>query len=164
MMTAESDVGALVRLSPAVNFLLVPRYPHISEPHPLQPPEIRPSRLSSPPSIGPSTSMNPAPCALRIRKPSKIRPRFFARMRHPHGGFRNMFHVKHFAPAAPQPHPRPLFLNPQPLYSSCRGNPAMAINGRRNKPFGPGGSTRRLHPSPAGTGFCGGELRSTRAY
>ena len=23
---------------------------------------------------------------------------------------------------------------------------AMAINGRRNKPFGPGGSTRRLHP------------------
>ena len=24
----------------------------------------------------------------------------------------------------------------------------MAINGRRNKPFGPGGSTRRLHPSP----------------
>ena len=25
----------------------------------------------------------------------------------------------------------------------------MAINGRRNKPFGPGGSTRRLHPSPA---------------
>jgi hypothetical protein len=24
--------------------------------------------------------------------------------------------------------------------------PAMAINGRRNKPFGPGGSTRRLHP------------------
>src|SRR6516162_1002386 len=27
----------------------------------------------------------------------------------------------------------------------CRRNPAMAINGRRNKPFGPGGSTRRLH-------------------
>ena len=24
--------------------------------------------------------------------------------------------------------------------------PAMAINGRRNKPIGPGGSTRRLHP------------------
>ena len=31
------------------------------------------------------------------------------------------------------------------LYSSCRGNPAMAINGQRNKPIGPGGSTRRLH-------------------
>ena len=24
----------------------------------------------------------------------------------------------------------------------------MAINGHRNKPYGPGGSTRRLHPSP----------------
>src|SRR3954468_2264872 len=24
--------------------------------------------------------------------------------------------------------------------------PTMAINGRRNKPIGPGGSTRRLHP------------------
>ena len=30
----------------------------------------------------------------------------------------------------------------------CRGNPAMAINGRRNKPIGPGGSTRRLHQNP----------------
>ena len=29
--------------------------------------------------------------------------------------------------------------------SGCRRKPAMAINGRRNKPFGPGGSTRRLH-------------------
>jgi hypothetical protein len=27
----------------------------------------------------------------------------------------------------------------------CRREPAMAINGRRNKPIGPGGSTRRLH-------------------
>src|ERR1700693_3777170 len=27
----------------------------------------------------------------------------------------------------------------------CRRKPAMAINGRRNKPFGPGGGTRRLH-------------------
>ena len=26
--------------------------------------------------------------------------------------------------------------------------PAMEINDRRNKPFGPGGSTRRLHQSP----------------
>jgi len=39
----------------------------------------------------------------------------------------------------------------------------MAINGRRNKPIGPGGSTRRLHQSPAGTGFGGGEIGSTRA-
>jgi len=28
---------------------------------------------------------------------------------------------------------------------NCRREPAMAINGRRNKPIGPGGSTRRLH-------------------
>ena len=27
----------------------------------------------------------------------------------------------------------------------CRRESAMAINGRRNKPIGPGGSTRRLH-------------------
>ena len=45
----------------------------------------------------------------------------------------------------------------------CWGNPAMAINGRRNKPIGPGGSTRRLHQSPASTGFGGGEIGSTRA-
>jgi len=45
----------------------------------------------------------------------------------------------------------------------CRGNLAMAINGRRNKPIGPGGSTRRLHQSPASTGFGGGETGSTRA-
>ena len=46
---------------------------------------------------------------------------------------------------------RPLssfFVSLQRLYWVCRGNPATAINGRRNKPFGPGGSTRRLHPSP----------------
>src|SRR5688500_14541869 len=51
-----------------------------------------------------------------------------------------MFHVKHSR--------RSFFVNPSRLYSECWGNPAMAINGRRNKPFGPGGSTRRLHPSP----------------
>jgi hypothetical protein len=41
-------------------------------------------------------------------------------------------------------------LPPSPVtpYISCAGLPAMAINGRRNKPFGPGGSTRRLHHSP----------------
>jgi len=33
-------------------------------------------------------------------------------------------------------------------YIRGAGSPAMEINDRRNKPFGPGGSTRRLHPSP----------------
>src|SRR3954447_5522377 len=33
-------------------------------------------------------------------------------------------------------------------YIGEAGSPAMEINGRRNKPFGPGGSTRRLHQSP----------------
>src|SRR5450759_5953833 len=68
---------------------------------------------------------------------------------------RNFFTTKHSA--------RSLFLKPQRLYSKCWGNPAMAINGRRNKPFGPGGSTRRLHPLPARLGFGGGEIGSTRA-
>src|ERR1041385_238202 len=54
------------------------------------------------------------------------------------------------------------FLNLLRLYWGCRRKPDMAINGRRNKPFGPGGSTRRLHPSPASTGFGGAELASTR--
>ena len=35
----------------------------------------------------------------------------------------------------------------------------MAINGRRNKPFGPGGSTRRLHPSSAENGLRRGRNR-----
>src|ERR1700745_4315828 len=34
------------------------------------------------------------------------------------------------------------------LILGVAGSPAMEINGRRNKPIGPGGSTRRLHPSP----------------
>ncbi len=42
---------------------------------------------------------------------------------------------------------RSFFVNLPRLYSNRRGNPAMAINGRRNKPIGPGGSTRRLHQS-----------------
>src|SRR5579859_7329675 len=33
-------------------------------------------------------------------------------------------------------------------YISGAGSPAMEINDRRNKPFGPGGSTRRLHQNP----------------
>ena len=36
-------------------------------------------------------------------------------------------------------------LSLRPYIPRCRGNPAMAINGCRNKPIGPGGSTRRLH-------------------
>lgn len=42
--------------------------------------------------------------------------------------------------------PGPFFSAREPLYWGCRRKPAMAINGRRNKPIGPGGSTRRLHP------------------
>ena len=38
-----------------------------------------------------------------------------------------------------------LSLRPHSPYIEAAGLPAMAINCRRNKPFGPGGSTRRLH-------------------
>ncbi len=31
------------------------------------------------------------------------------------------------------------------IYIKGAGSPAMAINGYRNKPIGPGGGTRRLH-------------------
>src|ERR1700732_4453519 len=41
--------------------------------------------------------------------------------------------------------PRSFFVNLLCIYWGCRREPAMAINGRRNKPFGPGGGTRRLH-------------------
>ncbi len=44
-------------------------------------------------------------------------------------------------------------------YIRGAGSPAMEINGRRNKPFGPGGSTRRLHPSPSNGGFRRGRNR-----
>jgi hypothetical protein len=37
------------------------------------------------------------------------------------------------------------FCLPRGLYRVCWLRSAMAINGRRNKPFGPGGGTRRLH-------------------
>src|SRR5262245_17247467 len=38
-----------------------------------------------------------------------------------------------------------LFSSARKAYiDGCRREPAMAINGRRNKPIGPGGSTRRL--------------------
>src|SRR6516162_1232839 len=41
-----------------------------------------------------------------------------------------------------------LFFSTFAAYIGGAGSPAMEINNRRNKPFGPGGSTRRLHPSP----------------
>src|SRR6202051_760981 len=41
-----------------------------------------------------------------------------------------------------------LFFSTFAPYIRGAGSPAMEINCRRNKPFGPGGSTRRLHPSP----------------
>src|SRR4029077_2286431 len=41
--------------------------------------------------------------------------------------------------------PRSFFGNLPRLYSFRRRKPAMAINGRCNKPIGRGGSTRRLH-------------------
>ena len=48
------------------------------------------------------------------------------------------------APSAPPA----LFFSKLAPYIRGAGSPAMEINDRRNKPFGPGGSTRRLHPSP----------------
>src|SRR6185312_9386149 len=50
----------------------------------------------------------------------------------------------------PQPVRRPsaLFFFQLAPYIGGAGSPAMEINDRRNKPFGPGGSARRLHPSP----------------
>ena len=50
----------------------------------------------------------------------------------------------------------------QPILPTPAARLAMAINRRRNKSFGPGGSTRRLHRSPcAVAGFGGGEIGST---
>ena len=49
-----------------------------------------------------------------------------------------------------------LFFSTLAPYIGGAGSPAMEINCRRNKPFGPGGSTRRLHPSPP---FIGGLRR-----
>ena len=43
-----------------------------------------------------------------------------------------------------------LFFSTFGPYIEGAGSPAMEINGRRNKPFGPGGGTRRLHQSPSG--------------
>jgi hypothetical protein len=46
------------------------------------------------------------------------------------------------------PHRPALFFCKLAPYIEGAGSPAMEINDRRNKPFGPGGSTRRLHQSP----------------
>ena len=114
----------------------VPRAMHGSE---YRPPRHRkrrwpgPAHACSGPSISPSTSINgPHPPSIMRRAHAQVQEnqQLFDR---------NFFTTKHSA--------RSLFLKPQRLYSKCWGNPAMAINGRRNKPFGPGGSTRRLHPS-----------------
>src|SRR6266513_3570116 len=55
-------------------------------------------------------------------------------------------------PGEPVPVPKcpvwALFFSTFAPYIEGAGSPAMEINCRRNKPFGPGGSTRRLHPSP----------------
>ena len=60
--------------------------------------------------------------------------------------------------------PSALFFSKIAPYIGGAGSPAMEINDRRNKPFGPGGSTRRLHQNPLfGMGFGGGEPGSTRA-
>ena len=52
-----------------------------------------------------------------------------------------------------------LFFSTLAAYIGGAGSPAMEINCRRNKPFGPGGSTRRLHPSPPQRGFRRGRNR-----
>ena len=44
--------------------------------------------------------------------------------------------------------PSALFFSKLAPYIGGAGSPAMEINDRRNKPFGPGGSTRRLHQNP----------------
>lgn len=54
-------------------------------------------------------------------------------------GVRNKFHCSLHNTAARHLHPRPT----APILSVPAT--AMAINGHRNKPIGPGGSTRRLH-------------------
>ncbi len=58
----------------------------------------------------------------------------------------------------PFPTPRASLYSQVPLART-----AMAINGSRNKPFGPGGSTRRLHHSPAARAqghSCGASSRN----
>ena len=51
--------------------------------------------------------------------------------------------------------PAALFFFRLAPYIGGAGSPAMEINDRRNKPFGPGGSTRRLHQSLRDRKVCG---------
>src|SRR5258708_1968513 len=60
---------------------------------------------------------------------------------------------------APNPPEPALSFSTFAPYIEGAGSPAMEINCRRNKPFGPGGSTRRLHPSPLIGGFRRGRNR-----
>src|SRR5213082_342074 len=60
---------------------------------------------------------------------------------------------------ARKPAARVLFFSSFAPYIGRAGSPAMEINCRRNKPFGPGGSTRRLHPSPSISGLRRGRTR-----
>ena len=51
---------------------------------------------------------------------------------------------------------------PDVIYLYRRRKADTAINGHRNTSFGPGGGTRRLHPSPSfSEGSGGGEIGST---
>ena len=52
-----------------------------------------------------------------------------------------------------------LFFSTFAPYIEGAGSPAMEINRRRNKPFGPGGGTRRLHQSPLRGGLRRGRNR-----
>ena len=70
------------------------------------------------------------------------------------GRFRGETATARHQTESPGPRSRPvqrlwgLFFSPVAPYIGRAGSPAMEINGRRNKPFGPGGSTRRLHRRP----------------
>src|SRR5215470_18356607 len=55
-----------------------------------------------------------------------------------------------FIPTPSCPAHEPFFCRHSGLYKEGRCEPDMAINSLRNKPFGPGGGTRRLHQSEYG--------------
>ena len=57
---------------------------------------------------------------------------------------------------------KPSLFRSRVLYQQRRRKADTAINGHRNTSFGPGGGTRRLHPSPSfSEGSGGGEIGST---
>ena len=62
-----------------------------------------------------------------------------------------------------QSQPEPFVFSFESNYIETAGQPAMTINWRCNKPFGPGGGTRRLHHKRFARTVCdGGETGSTR--